>query len=300
MASEAINGQAGKSSTSPAPSADEAVAAGLPSARAVGEGSSHAQQAHVSDASAEASQQQQQQQQRSSDNGGGNGDGDGGMAASQATTARQKANTVLCGICESNPGKYKCSRCRLPYKTHQRNHPPDAPKPTSQAPNEPNASAPPPPPPALPPPLGRIDPANPFSALATSDKLQLLFQKYPNLPNQLLEIHAATQPPSEAPDAAARAKAIPASLMKGLAAKNPGRATWNHDVGIRNGKAALRRARKANGEDGEAIREYTELILHIMDETGDKGNAAAYVQRQVAEQDTALIERLLAEDRRNE
>lgn len=86
--------------------------------------------------------------------------------------------------------------------------------------------------------------------------------------------------------------------MKGLP-PNSGRATWNHDIGIKNGKAALRRARKANGKDGEAIREYTELILHIMNETGEKSNAAAYVQRQIAEQDTALIERLLAEDRRH-
>ncbi|EHK15892.1 uncharacterized protein TRIVIDRAFT_164160 [Trichoderma virens Gv29-8] len=210
------------------------------------------------------------------------------MEAASQGPPKQKTNANLCGVCESNPGKYKCSRCRLPYcsvqcsKAHQQNHPPDPPK------EEPNANMPP---------AGSIDPTNPFSALATSDKLQLLFSKYPNLPNQLLEIHAATQPPPEAPDAAT--KAIPASLMKGLPA-NSGKATWNHDIGIKNGKAALRRARKASGEDGEAIREYTELILHIMNETGEKNNAAAFVQRQIAEQDTALIERLLAEDRRHE
>lgn len=150
------------------------------------------------------------------------------------------------------------------------------------------------------PPPGPVDPSNPFSVLATSDKLQLLFRKYPNLPSQLLAIHAATQPPAEAPDAAARA--IPASLMKGLPPNNnsnSGRATWNHDIGIKNGKAALRKARGASGEDGEAIREYTELILHIMNDTDDRNKAAAYVQRQIAEQDTALIERLLAEDRRH-
>lgn len=79
---------------------------------------------------------------------------------------------------------------------------------------------------------------------------------------------------------------------------NTGRNAWNHDIGIKNGKAALRRARKADGEDGEAIREYTELIVHIMNETEDKNSAAAYVQRQLAEQDAALIERLLAEERR--
>ncbi|KAL7799714.1 hypothetical protein V8C37DRAFT_398601 [Trichoderma ceciliae] len=296
MASETLNGEADKSSTSPAPSADKATAEqpGHRAVRSVNESISDGQQAHVSDAGTEASQQRQ--------NNDGNGNSE--AAVSQAPSL-QKANAILCGVCESSPGKYKCSRCRLPYcsvkcsKVHQQDHPPDPPKeeepmPTSQASNElpaasasANANAPP---------LGYIDPANPFSALATSDKLQVLFKKYPNLPNQLLEIHAATQPPTEAPDAAA--KAIPASLMQGLPPNN-GRATWNHDIGIKNGKAALRRARKASGEDGEAIREYTELILHIMNQTGEKNNAAAYVQRRIAEQDTALIERLLAEDRRH-
>ncbi|KAL7951029.1 hypothetical protein V8C42DRAFT_136534 [Trichoderma barbatum] len=277
MASEAL-GEADKSSASPAPS-DKAAAA-------VGGNSFNDQQTHVSDARTDANEQHQSSTSE--------------MATSQAPSM-QKANANLCGVCESNPGKYKCSRCRLPYcsvqcsKTHQQNHPPDPPKeepkPTSRASNEPQAAS------ANLPPPGPIDPTNPFSALATSDRLQLLFSKYPNLPNQLLEIHAATQPPPEAPDAAARA--IPASLMKGLP-PNSGKATWNHDIGIKNGKAALRKARKASGEDGEAIREYTELILHIMNETGEQNNAAAFVQRQIAEQDTALIERLLAEDRRRE
>jgi zinc finger HIT domain-containing protein 3 len=191
--------------------------------------------------------------------------------------------------------------CSVPCsKAHQQNHPPDPPKQEKPADQTPNA----PPPPATTIAAAPIDPSNPFSALATSDKLQLLFKKYPNLPNQLLEIHDATQPPPESPDAAS--KAIPASLMKGLPANSyhngggGGKGQWNHDIGIKNGKAALRRARKASGEDGEAIREYTELILHIMNETNDKSDAAAYVQRQIAEKDTALIERLLAEDRRNQ
>ncbi|UKZ82081.1 hypothetical protein TrVFT333_009865 [Trichoderma virens FT-333] len=277
MASEAL-GEADKNSASPAPSDKAAVANG---------NSLNDQQTHVSDTRAGATQQYQSNT--------------GEMEAASQGPPKQKTNANLCGVCESNPGKYKCSRCRLPYcsvqcsKAHQQNHPPDPPKEepksTSIASSEPQTAS------ANMPPAGSIDPTNPFSALATSDKLQLLFSKYPNLPNQLLEIHAATQPPPEAPDAATRA--IPSSLMKGLPA-NSGKATWNHDIGIKNGKAALRRARKASGEDGEAIREYTELILHIMNETGEKNNAAAFVQRQIAEQDTALIERLLAEDRRRE
>ncbi|KAL7933489.1 hypothetical protein V8C35DRAFT_56516 [Trichoderma chlorosporum] len=276
MASEAID-EAAKSAASPA-SNDKAVVAGG--------NSLNDQHTHVSNAGADASQHRQS---------------NGSEMATSQGPSKQKTSSNLCGVCDVNPGKYKCSRCRLPYcsvqcsKTHQQNHPPDPPKeepkPTNLASSEPRAAG------ANVPPPGSIDPTNPFSALATSDKLQLLFNKYPNLPNQLLEIHAATQPPPDAADAAARA--IPASLMKGLPANN-GKASWNHDIGIKNGKAALRRARKASGEDGEAIREYTELILHIMNETDEKNNATAFVQRQIAEQDTALIERLLAEDRRHE
>ncbi|TFA99201.1 hypothetical protein CCMA1212_008949 [Trichoderma ghanense] len=287
MASEALD-EADTSSASPAPSDKAAAAAALPVSD---NGANDHQQSHVSEARADANEQQQSN--------GSDHDGSG-RAASQEPSV-QKANVILCGVCGSNPGKYKCSRCRLPYcsvpcsKAHQQNHPPDAPKeepkPTTQSSSEPAAAS------VNVPPQAAIDPTNPFGVLATSDKLQLLFKKYPNLPNQLLEIHAATQPPSDGPDAAARA--IPASLREGFPV-NTGRNAWNHDIGIKNGKAALRRARKADGEDGEAIREYTELIVHIMNETEDKNSTAAYVQRQVAEQDTALIERLLAEERRRE
>jgi hypothetical protein len=102
MASEALQGEADKSSASPGPSEDKAAAGNEAVASSVDETTSGVQQAHVSDASAEAKRQQQ-----SNDN--DNGD----IAASEASST-QKANTTLCGVCESNPGKYKCSRCRLP------------------------------------------------------------------------------------------------------------------------------------------------------------------------------------------
>lgn len=96
MASEAL-GEADKSFASP------------PSNKAAAEllidgNSSNGRQSHVSDMRADANQQQQ-----SNDDGYGSSE----MAASQAPST-QKANATMCGICESNPGKYKCSRCRLP------------------------------------------------------------------------------------------------------------------------------------------------------------------------------------------
>lgn len=103
MASEALHDEAEKTSASSAPAQDKAAAemSGIEAAASsVDENPiSSSQQAHVSDAIAEANQQ--------------NGNDNGDAAASQAPSVR-KANSNLCGVCEINPGKYKCSRCRLP------------------------------------------------------------------------------------------------------------------------------------------------------------------------------------------
>lgn len=178
---------------------------------------------------------------------------------------------------------HKCSCSVACNKIHRENHPPD-PEPTQQhvptaAPdNEKHAEA------------TSVDPSNPFHALdSSSDKLQRLFAKYPDLPNQLLDIHSATLPPSDT----AEKSAIPASLMQALPKKDG----WNHDIGIKNGKEALRKAKRADGERGEAIREYCELIIHVMNEA-DASNAAKALQLQNAEQDSKLIEKLLADEKR--
>jgi hypothetical protein len=83
-------------------------------------------------------------------------------------------------------------------------------------------------------------------------ELQYLLKKYPRLHQQLKDIYASTQPPASEPTAR-----IPGLSM--MRSNN-----WNRDVGIRKGLEALRKARKAPGEDGEALREYTELIVHLV------------------------------------
>ena len=119
----------------------------------------------------------------------------------------------------------------------------------------------------------------------------MLFAKYPELPQQLLDIHAATQPPTESN---AETKGIPASLLKGIPKKD----NWNHDIGIKNGKEALRKARRDQGERGEAIREYCELITHLMNDGAAGSHATGLLQQQAAAQDTQLIESLLAKEKR--
>ncbi|KHN95863.1 zinc finger (HIT type) family protein [Metarhizium album ARSEF 1941] len=206
----------------------------------------------------------------------------------QPTSAVAAKSATVCGVCQKTASKYKCPRCYLPYcsvacnKTHKENHPPD---PEPQLLAEPQSPASP----ANRAPATLSDLANPFCALDTSEHLQHLFRKYPGLTQQLLDIHAATQPPQEAPDGR-----IPASLMQNVAKKS----SWNHDIGIKNGKEALRRARMAEGEAGEAIREYTELILHLINTRDDEDEVTRRLQQQAAHEDTQLIEQLLAQERR--
>lgn len=172
-------------------------------------------------------------------------------------------------------------------KTHRENHPPDpepAPKPEQPQPQQQEEQS-------SPGSRRPFDPSDPFRALESSDKLRQLFQKYPHLPEQLLQIHAATLPPP--PEAK---PAIPASLLRGLP---PKKETWNHDIGIRNGKEALRRARRADGEEGDAIREYSELILHLMNNTdGTEADVGTILRQQLVQEDTKLIERLMAQEKR--
>lgn len=45
---------------------------------------------------------------------------------------------------------------------------------------------------------------------------------------------------------------------------------WDREKAITSGRRALRKARDQKNIDGEAIREYSELVLYLMDETGYK------------------------------
>lgn len=167
-------------------------------------------------------------------------------------------------------------------KIHKENHPPDLEsKPTTkpEIPEKPvNGTI-----------VTPLDPSNPFRALDKSDQLQHLFRKYPSLPQQLLDIFAATEPPEDAPE-----KRIPASMMQGVSKKD----NWNHDIGIKKGKEALRRARRADGEAGDAIREYSELILHLINTQDDKGQVSTMLQQQAGQEDARLIEQLMAQEGR--
>ncbi|ODA81029.1 hypothetical protein RJ55_03991 [Drechmeria coniospora] len=197
--------------------------------------------------------------------------------------AANKKGPTLCGVCEAVPSKYKCSRCYLPYcsipcnKAHLKDHPPDSDENRPQHSTEPpdNLTEKP------------TGPPNPFRALENSEKLTWLFRKYPNLPQQLLDIHATTLPPPE--DVS---KQIPASLMQGVPRQQT---DWNRDKGIGRGKAALRRARLLPGDAGEGIREYCLLVLMLLN-ADEENKANEMLQKQFAQQDMDVIQQLMDDE----
>ncbi|EFQ32201.1 HIT zinc finger [Colletotrichum graminicola] len=215
------------------------------------------------------------------------------------TTTTTTPKSKMCGVCTEKEGKYKCTRCALPFcsvpcsKIHRENHPPD-PEPSAAA-KIPSAGDPAHEPLQSDAPKPPRDPRSPFSVLDNSDQLRYLFRRYPGLQARLLDILAATEPPPEMQSTGSSLN----DMMKAraMAAANPKKEQWTHDVGIRNGKAALRKARDAAGEDGEGVREYIELINHLMSEANATAEAEEVVRKQAAEKDAELIRRLMAEDR---
>ncbi|KAL2890735.1 Zinc finger HIT domain-containing protein 3 [Ceratocystis lukuohia] len=138
-------------------------------------------------------------------------------------------------------------------KAHKENHPadpPPKPKPAPStvfiAPTQPSS-----------------DPSHPFSFLDNSAKLRALFERYPCLPDVLMKISEAKQPPKP---------------------------TLGHALCEQHGKDALRRAREQDGEEGEAVRAYSELIIHLMEAQGRGGVSA--VHKRKAREEGAMFQKL--------
>lgn len=68
-------------------------------------------------------------------------------------------------------------------------------------------------------------------------------------------------------------------------------------MGVQNGKEALRKARRAHGEDGDAVREYSELILHLMETSNSDADVGNLLREELAKEDTKLIGRLMAQEK---
>jgi hypothetical protein len=125
----------------------------------------------------------------------------------------------------------------------------------------------------------------PFAALDNSEELQLLFTKYPRLSSQLNEIHTVTLPPMQAQDTQ-----YPIGGRKSF---NKGKdQAWSQDRGLQNGIGALRRAREVSGKDGEGVREFSKLILHII--SGDDKDDT--IRKELDEENARIIAALINGD----
>ncbi len=159
-------------------------------------------------------------------------------------------------------------------KVHRENHPPpDETRPQQQE-QKSNSAAP-------------AEPAHPFSVLDDSAELRQLFARYPKLPARLQRIHEATLPPKDDDGMAAKSAGGLPWKLDGRG-RHQRRQPWTHDVGLQRGQMALRDARTDPGEDGDAVREYCALVLHLLNK-----EATAVVRSAVAAQDAKLIEQLM-------
>ncbi|KAL2265471.1 hypothetical protein VTJ83DRAFT_6571 [Remersonia thermophila] len=206
----------------------------------------------------------------------------------------------LCGVCNAQPAKYKCPRCTLPYcsvpcsKQHKENHPPDPPKPAAPTTN---------PSPPTDQPSQSAD-NDPYSILLDHRRaFEHLFARYPSLPATLSRIHEATLPPSES---------TPPSRLAG-----PGRfhnrhgqpqqpqhhhhhhhqqqqqQPWTMEAGLRKGAEALRKARTDPTETGDGVREFCELVRHLLNQ---KREGVEKVREEVAAEEARIVEMLLREE----
>ena len=144
---------------------------------------------------------------------------------------------------------------------------------------------------------------SPFSALENSSELQELFRRYPRLPEQLSSILSATLPPS-AQDAV-HAHDHPETQYRDYSKRGYGskkKEPWSHDRGIEMGVQALARAREEGGAEGEGIREFSALVLRIVEggevvvggeERREGWDAQQEIWREEVKESVRVVERLL-------
>ncbi|KAK4173567.1 hypothetical protein QBC36DRAFT_313759 [Triangularia setosa] len=208
-----------------------------------------------------------------------------------------KSAPKLCGVCNTQPGKYKCPRpgCAMPYcsipchKSHKENHPADPP--SSQ--------------PALPPPqlTNSSNFKDPYQVLLDhAHVFDRLFKKYPSLPSALNSIQSQTLPPP--PPSTATPSFLQGSNSNPRKRKEP---PWSKDVGLRKGADALRKARTDPTDTGDGVREYCDLVLYLLSLGNEKDRevqeprplaerAVREVREEVWREERRVVESLLKEE----
>ncbi|KFY67668.1 hypothetical protein V496_01476 [Pseudogymnoascus sp. VKM F-4515 (FW-2607)] len=217
-------------------------------------------------------------------------------------------SSKLCGVCNDQQAKYKCSRCEIPYcsvacATLHRAIPCEAPvtrslTPLAAEPATQNGSVRP-----LPGTVAGSTQGNIFSVLESSQKLQTLFIMYPRLRSQLRDIYNATLPPTD--DSNTLGSNNDHSYPQFQRGRGGGRGgmgrgsssrqgPWSSDRGTQDGIDALGKAKLEFGKSSEGVREYANLVLKLV--AADGVDVARLVQDEVAEENAKIIAQLLNGD----
>ncbi|KAF2829987.1 hypothetical protein CC86DRAFT_392010 [Ophiobolus disseminans] len=192
---------------------------------------------------------------------------------------------LLCGVCNTEPKKYKCPTCGLPYcslqcfKSHKPTHPEPTSAPTLSAPTEPILPQPP-----LPPPPPRyLKKKTDFTVLATNPKFQDLLKSYPTLLPTLRRVYATTIEPD--PEDEARRRRFARGGFRGRGTRGRGRGRggfggfddreerWTQKKGDADAMRMLKGLR--DGKAGDREKEGMLAFVQLVDEVFGEGEKLA-------------------------
>ncbi|KAI9722175.1 MAG: hypothetical protein M1828_004858 [Chrysothrix sp. TS-e1954] len=173
----------------------------------------------------------------------------------------------LCGVCASNPRRYKCPTCQIPLPAHDDDvgdTPPTAPT-STPAPAAPTPSAPP----SKIPSTTTKSPAETLDALIHSRRLATLLATHPALAHQLQGIYESTLEPDES-DWEAASRGFRGGYSRGGRGRGRGgrgarsgetrrMGPWTQQRGDEEGLRRIAKAR-AKGEKG-GMGEFVEMVL---------------------------------------
>ncbi|KAF1852151.1 uncharacterized protein K460DRAFT_362917 [Cucurbitaria berberidis CBS 394.84] len=190
----------------------------------------------------------------------------------------------VCGVCNTEPKKYKCPTCALPYcslscfKTHKTTHPTTAPSPAE--PTEPSLPQPPPPAPTP----RYLKKKTDFSVLATNPKFQALLKTHPDLLSSLQRVYAKTIEPD--PEDEARRHRLERQAFRGRGSRGRGRGgrggrwnsqdeeprRWTPKKGDADAMRLLKGIREGKGreKEKEAMAEFVSLVEEVCGRSDDK------------------------------
>lgn len=181
---------------------------------------------------------------------------------------------IICEICNNQPPKYKCPLCQLRYcsldcykehklaHTHQEKHihsPLDGASspvlaPTTKTPEK----------------DGNEQVQDSYTSLLRSTELEQLFVRYPQLKSQLKSIYTATLEPSQEDqeNESRRRNRAGRGRGRGRGRRNTydSPAPWTRERGLKDAMRQLRNVRRAEGQQGEGLREFSALVTKTYEE----------------------------------